>query len=136
MHENELIFITNDDGSNARGLKVLYDIAKSFSKNIWSFAPSLNNSGKSHSITINKKIKIKPVGDKHFVVFGTPVDSVLSGVKYLKKKKQVPSIILSGINYGQNLGLDLLYSGTAAAAKEGSILGIKSFAISLEKNNK
>ena len=135
MFKSDLILVTNDDGYKAKGIKALLGVAKLLSRNVWSFAPNLNNSGKSHSITINKKIKIKPVGDKHFVVFGKPVDSVLSGVKYLKKKKQVPSIILSGINYGQNLGLDLLYSGTAAAAKEGSILGIKSFAISLEKNN-
>ena len=136
MHENELIFITNDDGSNARGLKVLYDIAKSFSKNIWSFSPSFNNSGKSHSITINKKIKTQILKKQTFKVDGTPVDCVIVGMKYLAIKKMKPSIILSGVNHGQNLGLDLLYSGTVAAAREGSIQNVQSFSISIEKNKK
>ena len=57
MNPKELIFITNDDGYNAKGLKVLHYVAKLLSSNVWSFAPLRNNSGKSHSITINKKKK-------------------------------------------------------------------------------
>ena len=98
-----------------------------------SFSPLYNNSEKSHSITINKKIKINQQEDKVFIINGTPVDCVIFGVKYLSINKVRPSIILSGVNYGQNMGLDLLYSGTAAAAREGSILGIQSFSVSLEK---
>ena len=134
MNSPDLIFITNDDGYNSKGLRVLNDVAKILSNNIWSFAPSSNNSGKSHSITINKKIKTQILKNQTYKVDGTPVDCVIIGVKYLLAKKMKPSIILSGVNYGQNLGLDLLYSGTVAAAREGSFQDIKSFSISLEKN--
>ena len=107
---------------------------KKLSDDVWEFSPLSNNSGKSHSITINKKIKIKQLDKKVFIVNGTPVDCIIFGVKYLSIKKVKTSIILSGVNYGQNMGLDLLYSGTVAAAREGSIIGIQSFSISLEKN--
>ena len=134
MNNRDLIFITNDDGYNAKGLKVLHDVAKTLSNNIWSFAPLSNNSGKSHSITINKKIKTQVLKKQIYKVDGTPVDCVIIGVKYLSMKKMKPNIILSGVNHGQNLGLDVLYSGTVAAAREGSFQDIKSFSISLEKN--
>ena len=134
MKNEELVLVTNDDGFKAKGLKVLKTIAKKLSDNIWEFSPLSNNSGKSHSITINKKIKIKQLDKKVFIVNGTPVDCVIFGNKYLARKKLKPTIILSGINYGQNMGTDLLYSATVAAAREGSIQGIKSFSVSLEKN--
>tara|TARA_B100001989_G_scaffold68663_1_gene46653 strand:+ start:9508 stop:10293 length:786 start_codon:yes stop_codon:yes gene_type:complete len=134
MKNEELVLVTNDDGFKAKGLKVLKTVAKKLSDNIWEFSPLSNNSGKSHSITINKKIKIKQLDKKVFIVNGTPVDCVIFGNKYLARKKLKPTIILSGINYGQNMGTDLLYSGTVAAAREGSIQGIKSFSVSLEKN--
>ena len=130
MKNEELVLVTNDDGFKAKGLKVLKTIAKKLSDNIWEFSPLSNNSGKSHSITINKKIKIKQLDKKVFIVNGTPVDCVIFGNKYLARKKLKPTIILSGINYGQNMGTDLLYSGTVAAAREGSIQGIKSFSVS------
>ena len=135
MKNEELILITNDDGFKAKGIKVLKRVAEKISANVWEFSPLSNNSGKSHSITINKKIKIERLSKKVFIVNGTPVDCVIFGDKYLLKKNLKPSIILSGINHGQNMGTDLLYSGTVAAAREGSILGIQSFSISLEKNN-
>ena len=136
MKNDDLILITNDDGFKARGLKVLKEIAKKLSSNVWEFSPRANNSGKSHSITINKKINIKKADKKSFIINGTPVDCVIFGDKYLSKQKLRPSLILSGINFGQNMGIDLVYSGTVAAAREGSILGIQSFSISLEKNKK
>ena len=136
MKKNDVILITNDDGFKAKGIKVLRSIAQKLSDDVWEFSPLSNNSGKSHSITINKQIKINQQKDKVFIINGTPVDCVIFGVKYLYINKVKPSIILSGVNFGQNMGLDLLYSGTVAAAREGSILGIQSFSISLEKNNK
>ena len=134
MKTEELILITNDDGFKAKGLKVLKSIAQKLSDNVWEFSPLSNNSGKSHSITINKKIKIKQLDKKIFVVDGTPVDCVIFGSKYLARKKLRPTTILSGINHGQNMGTDLIYSGTVAAAREGSMQEIKSFSVSLEKN--
>ena len=87
MKSEDLIFITNDDGFEAKGIKVLKKIAQKLSNNIWEFSPSLNNSGKSHSITINKKIIIRMLNSNYFVVKGTPVDCVIFGIKYLSKKK-------------------------------------------------
>mgnify|MGYP001328844599 FL=1 len=87
MNNNDLIFITNDDGCKAKGIKILNDVAKILSNNIWSFAPAINNSGKSHSITINKNIKVEALNNKTFKVEGTPVDCVVFGIKYLLKKK-------------------------------------------------
>ena len=103
------IFLTNDDGFNSKGIKVLHKVAKKLSQDIWIFAPSKNNSGKSHSITINKKIKVKRVESKKFIVDGTPVDCILFGLKFFSNKKKTPSVIISGVNHGQNLGLDIIY---------------------------
>ena len=64
MKSEDLILITNDDGFKAKGIKVLKSVAEKLSKNVWEFSPSSNNSGKSHSITINKKIKIKQLNNK------------------------------------------------------------------------
>ena len=97
MNRDELILITNDDGYKAKGLAVLNNVARKLSNNIWSFAPSLNNSGKSHSITINKKTKVKYIGYQKFQVDGTPVDCVIIGKKYLSLKDLKPTLILSGI---------------------------------------
>ena len=107
MKNDELILVTNDDGFKAKGLKVLKTVAQKLFDNVWEFSPLSNNSGKSHSITINKKIKIKQLDKKIFLVDGTPVDCVIFGSKYLARKKLKPTIILSGINYGQNMGTDL-----------------------------
>ena len=83
MKNEELILITNDDGFKAKGIKVLKSVAEKISSNVWQFSPSSNNSGKSHSITINKKIKIKQLSKKFFIIRGTPVDCVIFGEKYL-----------------------------------------------------
>ena len=127
--------ITNDDGFNSKGIDVLKKISKNLFKNVWIVAPLKNQSAKSHSITINKKLKIKKIKLKEYSLSGTPVDCVIIGLyKLISDNKIKPKLLLSGINEGINLGLDLLYSGTVAAAREGSINGIKSIAISVNRN--
>ena len=132
---NKPIVITNDDGYRAEGIEVLKKIASKISTNVWVIAPISNQSAKSHSITINKSIKVRKKKSKEFILEGTPVDCVIIGLKKIISKKLHPYLLLSGINDGVNMGLDSYYSGTISAAREGCLNGIKSVAISIEKNS-
>jgi 5'-nucleotidase len=124
------ILVTNDDGINAPGLKVLADIARSFSDDVWVVAPDSNQSGASHSLTLHEPLRCEPVGDKRYAVSGTPTDCVIMGVRHLLLDHP-PDLILSGVNKGANLAEDVTYSGTIAGAIEGSQLGVRSIAMSL-----
>ena len=136
MHnKNRLIFLTNDDGYNSLGLKYLKKTIKQMSNNIWIFAPLQNQSAKSHSITINKNINITKASKQEYMINGTPTDSVILGLEQLKHKNKKNMLLVSGINEGVNLGYDLLYSGTVAAAREGALNNIKSIALSIQKQN-
>ncbi len=134
--DNELVFLTNDDGYTSKGLGILKVILANIFNNFWVFAPSLNQSAKSQSITINKRLLLKKIKNREFTLNGTPTDCVIIGLEKLKQQKKKPTILFSGINQGVNMGLDLLYSGTVAAAREGSLSGILSIALSIDvKNN-
>ena len=125
------ILLTNDDGINAEGLKNLYDtISKyGFVKDIWVVAPGVNKSCCSHSMSFNKEITATKQGDKQFMVTGTPVDCVIIAIQDLMKEYK-PDMVISGINAGANIDVDVTYSGTVAAAREASLLGIPAIAIS------
>ena len=123
----KLILITNDDGYDARGIKILTRALDGLGE-IWVVAPAAEQSASSHSLTLRRKIESEQVGDRHYKVDGTPTDSVLLGVQAILKRK--PDLIVSGINHGPNMGEDVTYSGTVAAAFEGTILGVPSLAIS------
>jgi 5'-nucleotidase len=123
------ILLTNDDGVNAPGLKVLETIARTISDDIWIVAPAEENSGAGHSLTLTKPVRIRQHGDKHYSVAGTPTDSVMLGLGVIMKDTK-PDLILSGVNRGANLGDDVTYSGTVSAAMEGSLAGIRSIAMS------
>ena len=127
------ILIVNDDGIYSPGIQALADAMVEIG-NVTIVAPDKEQSGKSHSLTLNDPIRLKTVnikkGLKGWAVNGTPVDCVKVAIKYLFNKK--PDLVLSGINLGANLGKNLIYSGTVAAAYEGTVLGISSAAISLD----
>ncbi|WP_030541479.1 5'/3'-nucleotidase SurE [Sphingobium sp. DC-2] len=123
------ILLTNDDGVYAPGLKVLEDIARTLSDDIWIVAPSEEQSGAGHSLTLTRPLRIRKHGDKHYSVTGTPTDAVMMAVGHLMKDCR-PDLILSGVNRGANLAEDVTYSGTVSAAMEGAISGIKSIALS------
>ena len=127
--ENPRILLANDDGIHAPGLEVLMEIAKTLSDDIWVVAPETEQSAMAHSISLHKPLRIKQWGEKRYSVDGTPTDCVLVGVKKLFPDKK-PDLILSGVNYGPNLGEDVTYSGTVAAAMEGTLFGIPSIAMS------
>ena len=122
------ILLTNDDGINAPGLNVLERIARQLSDDVWICAPSEEQSGAGHSLTLTKPIRLHKHAERRFSVVGTPTDSVTMALK--KVLPEPPDLILSGVNRGANLGDDVTYSGTVSAAIEGALAGIRSIALS------
>ncbi|MBU6456398.1 MAG: 5'/3'-nucleotidase SurE [Bradyrhizobium sp.] len=125
------ILCTNDDGVHAPGLKVVEEIAHALSDDVWVVAPEFDQSGVSHSLSLNDPLRLREVGPRHFAVRGTPTDCVIMGARHILGEKG-PDLVLSGVNRGRNVAEDVVYSGTVAGALEGSILGLPSFALSQE----
>jgi len=125
------ILCTNDDGIHAPGLKVVEEIARALSDDVWVVAPELDQSGVSHSLSLNDPLRLREVGPRHFAVRGTPTDCVIMGSRYILGDR-MPDLVLSGVNRGRNVAEDVVYSGTIAGALEGTILGLPSFALSQE----
>jgi 5'-nucleotidase len=125
------ILCTNDDGIHAPGLKIVEQIARALSDDVWVVAPELDQSGVSHSLSLNDPLRLREVGPRHFAVRGTPTDCVIMGARYILGEK-LPDLVLSGVNKGRNVAEDVVYSGTIAGALEGTILGLPSFALSQE----
>ena len=123
------ILLTNDDGVNAGGLKVLERIAGRFSDDVWIVAPTEEQSGAGHSLTLTRPVRLRKLGERRFCVAGTPTDSVMMAIAHIMKDAP-PDLILSGVNRGANLGEDVTYSGTVSAAMEGALAGIPSIALS------
>ncbi len=125
------ILISNDDGIAAHGLTVLEAIAAKLSDDVWVVAPETEQSGAAHSLTIAEPLRMREVSERRYAVQGTPTDCVMLAVHHLLRGKR-PDLLLSGINMGENLGEDVTYSGTVAAAIEGALLDIPSIAFSQE----
>ncbi|MBR0697429.1 5'/3'-nucleotidase SurE [Bradyrhizobium lablabi] len=125
------ILCTNDDGIHAPGLEIVEQIARALSDDVWIVAPELDQSGVSHSLSLNDPLRLREVGPRHFAVRGTPTDCVIMGARYILGDK-LPDLVLSGVNKGRNVAEDVVYSGTIAGALEGTILGLPSFALSQE----
>lgn len=124
------ILVTNDDGLDAPGIHLLEKIARGLTDDVWVIAPDLEKSGASHSISIHHPIRLLQRDERHFAVIGTPTDCVLMACYELMRDRR-PDVVLSGINNGANLAEDVSYSGTIAAAMEGTFLGIRSVALSV-----
>lgn len=122
------ILIVNDDGIHAHGIQLLEKIARRYSDDVWVVAPDEEKSGASHSISMHVPVRVRRVDDRHFAVKGTPTDCALLAIHEIMPAP--PTILLSGINRGANLAEDVTYSGTAAAAMEGALLGVPSVALS------
>lgn len=123
------ILVTNDDGIHAPGIKVLERVARTLSKDVWVVAPESEQSAVAHSLTIRRPLRVRRVSRRRFAVDGTPTDSVLLGVRHVLKGR-LPDLVLSGVNRGGNLGEDVTYSGTVAAAMEATLLGLPAIAFS------
>jgi 5'-nucleotidase len=123
------ILLTNDDGVNAAGLKVLEQLARAFSDDIWVVAPAEEQSGAGHSLTLSRPVRLRRLGERRWCVTGTPTDSVMMAVGHLMREVK-PDLVLSGVNRGANLADDITYSGTVSAAMEGALAGFKAIALS------
>jgi len=122
------ILVTNDDGIHSQGLVSLASALARVGQ-VTVIAPDREKSAASHALTLHRPLRINLWRDGYYMVNGTPADCVYLGVVEVLDKK--PDLLVSGINRGANVGDDVTYSGTIAAAFEGTILGIPSFAISL-----
>ena len=122
------ILVSNDDGINAPGLEVLEHIAAQLSDDVWVVAPETEQSGASRSISLANPLRLRKHNDRRYSIEGSPADSVLMAIR--KIMPDAPDLVLSGVNRGQNIADDVTYSGTIAAAMEGTALGVKSMALS------
>ncbi|MEO5511706.1 MAG: 5'/3'-nucleotidase SurE [Longimicrobiales bacterium] len=121
------VLVTNDDGYLATGIRTLAEAAGSLAE-VHVVAPDREQSATSHSLTLHHPLRARRAGSCVHVVDGTPTDCVMLGLGELLEHK--PDFVISGINHGANLGDDVLYSGTVAAAMEATLLGIPAIAIS------
>lgn len=123
------VLISNDDGIDATGLRILEEALFGMVKEVWVVAPNEERSAASHAITMRQPLFAEPLGPSRYMVSGTPTDCVLLAVHRLMLDGP-PDLLLSGVNEGGNLGEDITYSGTVGAAMEGALLGIPSIAFS------
>jgi len=122
------ILLSNDDGIYAAGIHALYRELKKLG-DVWVVAPLEEKSTTGHSLTLHKPLRMITVKDRFYGVTGSPADCVYMGVREVIG--ELPDLVVSGINRGANLGQDVYYSGTVSAAREASILGVPSMAVSL-----
>ena len=121
------LLVTNDDGILAHGLQCLVEAAEPLGE-VYVVAPDREQSATSHSLSLHHPLRPVKRGERRWQVDGTPTDCVMLAVEALLPER--PDFVLSGINHGQNMVEDVLYSGTVAAAMEGLALGIPSIAVS------
>ena len=122
------ILLTNDDGIDSPGLRRLAEALEP-EHELWIVAPEANRSGSSHSVTLGTPTRFRRTGKRQYTCWGTPADCVL--VSLLGLVPEGVELIVSGLNLGPNLGTDILYSGTAAAARQGALMSKPSLACSL-----
>ena len=122
------ILVTNDDGIRAPGVRLLEKIARGFAAEVWLVAPEDNHSGAGHSLTLRRPLRIRRLAERRYAVDGTPTDCVLLALQHIIREPV--DLVLSGINHGANLGDDVTYSGTIAAAMEATLLGVPAIALS------
>lgn len=127
-----LIVLTNDDGYDATGFQALYNTLKADKElEVFVSVPRYQQSGASHSLTLRRPIRVERLRDKFFIVDGTPTDCVLLAYHDLLGPGKI-DLVIAGINHGPNMGSDVFYSGTVAAALQAATLGIRSMAVSVD----
>ena len=122
------ILITNDDGINAPGLRVMEEIANALSDDVWIVAPAFEQSGVAHCISYSHPTLLSQMSERRFAAEGSPADCVLIGLYHAMPSP--PDLILSGVNRGNNAADNTLYSGTIGAAMEAALQGIPAIALS------
>ncbi|RLB48545.1 MAG: 5'/3'-nucleotidase SurE [Deltaproteobacteria bacterium] len=129
MSDRPLILVSNDDGVAAAGIVALREALAGFA-DVYTVAPQLEQSAKSHSITLHHPLRFHEVEPRVWAVDGTPADCVYVAFFLADLLPRRPDLVVSGINHGPNLGNDVHYSGTVAAAREGTLRGVPSIAFS------
>jgi len=124
-----VILVTNDDGVNSPGLTSLFNAMKELG-DAYIVAPDRERSAVSHSLTMHRPLKVEELREHVYCINGTPTDCVAIGINKILLER--PALVVSGINKGANLGDDITYSGTVSAAIESTLMGIPSFAVSLD----
>lgn len=125
------ILLTNDDGYDASGIQILARVLRERGHDIYIVAPHRERSAASHSITLTEPLRVYTKKENEYAVTGTPVDCVMIASEVILKNKVEIDVVISGINSGPNMGDDVLYSGTVAAAIEAMCMEMKAIAISL-----
>ena len=131
------ILLTNDDGIQAVGLRAIYHALKDAGHEVSVVAPISEQSAVGHAVTISMPLRVKEFRENGFFglgVSGTPVDCVKLGLSTLLEG-EAPDLVVSGINSGANVGVDILYSGTVSAATEGALMGFPALAVSYDDFN-
>lgn len=132
--ERPLILVSNDDGVYATGIRALAEALSSIA-DVVTVAPEREQSATSHAITLSRPLRLWPVGERRWAVDGTPVDAVYVALHHRELLPRRPDIVVSGINHGLNMGSDVFYSGTVAAAREAALRGIDALAVSAPGDN-
>ncbi len=128
--ERPLILLSNDDGVAAPGIRAMREALGGMGEVIVA-APDRERSAASHSISLDRPLRVDEIEPGVYAIDGTPVDCVYLGLLHLVPRR--PALVVSGINNGFNLGSDVFYSGTVAAAVEGALRGVPALAVSLER---
>ncbi|MGB8331762.1 MAG: 5'/3'-nucleotidase SurE [Polyangiales bacterium] len=129
MSDRPLLLVSNDDGVDAAGIIALREALNTFA-DVYTVAPQTEQSAKSHSITLHHPLRFHQVQERVWAVDGTPADCVYVAFFLRDLLPRKPDLVVSGINHGPNLGNDVHYSGTVAAAREGALRGVPSIAFS------
>lgn len=129
------ILISNDDGINATGLKVMEVIANALADEVWVFAPDDNCSGYGRALTLKRDLNVTKHDERRYSCDGTPADCMVLALNHYMKSS-MPDLILSGVNLGMNIADDITCSGTIGAAWEATVHGIPSIAVSQKINRK
>ncbi|MCP4902383.1 MAG: 5'/3'-nucleotidase SurE [bacterium] len=128
MISNPRILVTNDDGYAAEGIQILADALDDLGE-VWVVAPNREQSAVSHALTLDRPLRMERLGERRYTVDGTPTDCVALALSNLMAEL-LPVLVVSGINFGVNMGADVHYSGTVSAAFEGVILGVPALSVS------
>ncbi len=127
--ERPLVLVSNDDGYRSRGIQTLVRALEELF-DVVVCAPDAEQSASSHSLSLNRPLRLEQHDNGYFSVDGTPADSVYVALYSERVLPRRPDLVVSGMNHGLNLGQDVFYSGTVAAAREGALQGVPALAVS------
>ncbi len=127
------ILLTNDDGYQAKGIQTLFHFLKSLDYKVTMVAPRSERSAQSHAMSFYQSVQVEHIAEDIYSVNGTPADCAAIGLSCILKNN-LPDIVISGINHGFNVGIDVNYSGTVGAATEAALMGFKAIAVSMDND--